>query len=159
MSMTHAVVHAPTDRPDDGSVDEDPDQSYPIAAALAQLRAFGTGDDHSVTIVGRAGLSAQLRLCREGYQSVSHVRDARAAAREASDVMILADLCSVERIIEVLAEARRGVRDGGLVVTWSSRRRDESGQDPVHQALTEAGFTLERCVHRGAGELHLARRS
>jgi hypothetical protein len=126
---------------------------YPIRLAAQHLRACGVGPDRSVTLAGRAGLSAQLWLCRHDYQAVNHLTGGTGAA-ERAQVVLLTDLIAPEAVGEAVRAARRRLADGGWLVTWS--RDPRTADDPVHQTLRDEGFILERCVRGGEGELHLA---
>lgn len=127
---------------------------YPIALAAQHLKACGAGPECSVTLAGRAGLSAQLWLCRHDYQSVNHLAG-EAGAGERAQIVLLTDLIEPEDVAQAVRRARRHLAAGGWLVTWS--RDPTAANDPVHAVLEAEGFTLQRCVRRAGGELHLAK--
>ena len=128
--------------------------AYPIALAAKHLNACGAGPECSVTLAGRAGLSAQLWLCRHDYQSVNHLAG-EAGAGERAQIVLLTDLIEPEDVAQAVRRARRHLAAGGWLVTWS--RDPKTANDPTHGVLAAEGFALQRCIHRDGGELHLAK--
>ena len=128
--------------------------AYPIALAAKHLNACGAGPECSVTLAGRAGLSAQLWLCRHAYQSVNHLAG-DAGAGERAQIVLLTDMIEPEDVAQAVRRARRHLAADGWLVTWS--RDPKTADDPIHAVLEAEGFTLQRCVHRDGGELHLAK--
>lgn len=134
---------------------------YPIRLAARHLRDCGVGPERSVTLAGRAGLSAQLWLCRHDYQAVNHLTGGAGGA-EPADVVLLTDLAEPEAVDEAVRGAVRRLAPGGWLVTWSRDPQSApepapgADEDPVHAALSARGFVLDRCVRDGEGELHIA---
>ncbi len=130
---------------------------YPIRLAARHLRDCGVGPERSVTLAGRAGLSAQLWLCRHDYQAVNHLTGGAGGA-EPADVVLLTDLVEPDAIDDAVRGAVRRLAPGGWLVTWSRDPGAAPGtvDDPVHTALRARGFVLDRCVRDGEGELHIA---
>lgn len=129
--------------------------AYPIALAAQHLNACGAGPECSVTLSGRAGLSAQLWLCRHDYQSVNHLAGEAGSGGERAQIVLLTDLIEPEDVAQAVRRARRHLAAGGWLVTWS--RDPGTANDPVHAVLQAEGFALQRCVRRSGGELHLAK--
>jgi len=127
---------------------------YPIDLAVRQLRARGLCPENSITLSGRSGLETQLWLCRHRYSVVNHVTGA-ACAGERADIVLLTDKIATRDVEDAARRARRLLADGGWLVTWS--QKTSQAQDPVHDALAQAGFELDCCLRQGDGELHLAR--
>jgi len=128
--------------------------AYPIALAARHLSACGAGPECSVTLAGRAGLSAQLWLCRHDYHSVNHLAG-EAGGGERAQIVLLTDLIEPKDVAQAVRRARRHLAPGGWLVTWS--RDPHTTDDPVHAVLEAEGLMLQRCVRRAGGELHLAR--
>jgi hypothetical protein len=126
---------------------------YPIRLAARHLQDCGVGPERSVTLAGRAGLSAQLWLCRHDYQAVNHLIGGAGGA-EPAEVVLLTDLVEPEAVDEAVRGAVRRLTHGGWLVTWS--RDPGTVDDPVHAVLRARGFVLDRCVRDGEGELHIA---
>ncbi len=127
---------------------------YPIALAAQHLNACGAGPECSVTLAGRAGLSAQLWLCRHDYRSVNHLAG-EAGTGERVQIVLLTDLIEPEDVAQAVRRARRHLAADGWLVTWS--RDPKTANDPVHAILEAEGLVLQRCVRRGGGELHVAK--
>ena len=120
------------------------------------LREAGVGPRSVVRVAGHGALAPLIWLCRLGFADVGYVRPGVGGPREPADVLLALDGVALPELERLLGEHGL-VREGGVIVVKTPDLRLAGERDPVHDALELAGYHVERCVHRRAQELHVAR--
>jgi hypothetical protein len=127
------------------------------AVLMSLLRQAGAGASSRIRVAGRDGLAPLIWLCRSGFEDVGYVRLIAGGPREPADVLLVLGGLGLDELEGLLAQHGL-LREGGALILKTPCHAGPDGRDPVHAALDRAGYRLERCVHRHAQELHLARR-
>jgi hypothetical protein len=111
-----------------------------------------------IRVTGPSGLSALLWLCRRGYEQVGYLRAGQGCPHEEPDALLIAHTCDDASLEALLSRGPR-VREGGVLI-FQSPPPPAAGrlEDPIHRRLRQSGYTVERCLHGGRREVHVARR-
>ncbi len=120
------------------------------------LREAGIGPRSVVRVAGHGALAPLIWLCRLGFADVGYIRPGVGGPREPADVLLALDGLTLAELERLIGEHGL-VREGGVIVVKTPDLRVAGDRDPVHDALERAGYHVERCVHRHAQELHVAR--
>lgn len=137
---------------------DDPDPSTRGEVLAQVLTRAGATKTSVVRVLGPNALAALIWLCRHGYDNAGYCRPGARAGTENGDVLLIPSTCTTDEI-EHLLEGGAPLREGGLLIVQTTAERVPDGSDLVHPVLERLGFRVEGCLHRGARELHLARRS
>lgn len=125
-----------------------------LASALSDAGANGLS---AIRVLGPNALAVLIWLCRKGYQNVSYRRSGCPARSEDGDVLLIPGPCTPAELETMLEKGAAPLR-GGLLVVQTTGERAPDGSDPVHPVLERLGYRVERCIHTGRRELHVARR-
>lgn len=137
---------------------DDP-EPQPRGEDLAQVLArAGATRTSVIRVLGPNALAALIWLCRHGYDNAGYCRPGFHSGTESGDVLLIPSTCTPDDIEQLLADSAP-LREGGLLILQTAAERAPDGSDPVHPLLERLGYRVERCVHRGSRELHLARRA
>ncbi len=137
------------------SGDEDPQADDPLSSILNDA---GVTRASAVRVTGKAGLAPLIWLCRMGFDNVAYLRPGDAGPADPGDALLILHSATAGELERLLDDHGR-LREGGvLIVQTPAGRAPNSGRDPIHAVLEEAGYVVERCIHRHSREVHVARR-
>jgi hypothetical protein len=131
-----------------------PSGVHPLEGLLADA---GVSRSSHIQITGESGLATLLWMLRRGYEDVTYVRAHGPTAAGAADVLIVAQTCGPDRLLDLLEHGPQLASGGVLIV--QTPHGAARGPDLCPRLLSARGFALERRLCGRHLDLHVARRA